>query len=64
MLPPVILGTLPQGVAAAKAAAVRHLALTHESRMLAQYAEVGAPGGAGPLSGRQQWGRAVLARWS
>lgn len=37
MLPPVILGALKQGVAVAQAAAVQHLALTHESASLATY---------------------------
>ena len=40
MLPPVILGALRQGVEAAQGAAVRHLALTHESAGLAEYAKV------------------------
>jgi hypothetical protein len=48
MLPPIILGTLPRGLAAAKEAALKHLALTHESSMLAKYAEVGG-------QGLQQW---------
>lgn len=41
MLPPVVLSALRQGVDAAQAAAVEHLALTHESKALAQYAQVG-----------------------
>ena len=40
MLPPVIFGAMRQGVEAARAAAGRHLALTHESQSLAQYASV------------------------
>ena len=42
MLPLVILGALRQGVEAAQGAAVRHLALTHESAGLAEYAKVRA----------------------
>lgn len=40
MLPPVILGALKGGVEAAQQAAVRHLALTHESQALGQVAKV------------------------
>lgn len=40
MLPPVILGSLQDGVSSAKAAALRHLTLTHESSLLAKYAQV------------------------
>ncbi|MEW5305684.1 MAG: hypothetical protein WDW36_008207 [Sanguina aurantia] len=38
MLPPVIMGTLGQGVEAVKAASLKHLALTHDSTKLAAYA--------------------------
>jgi hypothetical protein len=39
-LPPVILGAMRDGLEAAQAAAVRHLALTHESQALAANAKV------------------------
>jgi ADP-ribosylglycohydrolase len=39
-MPPVIFGSLRDGVEAAQAVAVRHLGLTHESQALAQYAKV------------------------
>lgn len=39
MLPPVILGNMSAGREAAKAAALQHLSLTHESRKLAEYAK-------------------------
>ena len=51
MLPPVILGSLPRGVEAAKAAALQHLALTHESAKLAKFAGVRAGRARGPSRG-------------
>ncbi len=41
MLPPVILSQLGQGAATARAKMMEHLTLTHESRKLAGFAEVG-----------------------
>ena len=45
MLPPVILGSLAGGAAAAQAAAVQALGYTHESAMLAKFAGVRGRGG-------------------
>lgn len=61
MLPAVILANMDDGVAAAKARALKHLSLTHESRKLAGFAEQYAELMYNVASGRQDLRTATAA---